>query len=146
MDVEMSWQRLEQPILEALAQGDGRSMSGNQLQAIMELETPMLMRALRSLSEDGYIDAQLLTTGETDYPIDADGIRLLPKGKRQAGLWPREDLAAAFLAAFEQAIRDESDDRKRSNMEKALDALKALGVMTLSAVIGQAVGVGASHL
>lgn len=146
MDVEMSWERVEQQILEALARGDRGSMSGNQLRALTGLETPVLMEALRSLVEDGYVDAQLLTTGEADYPMDAHGVRLLPRGKRQAGLWPREDLAAAVLAAFEQAIREESDEGKRSSMERALAALKGLGAMTLSAVIGQAVAVGVSHL
>ena len=104
------------------------------------------MRALRSLMEDDYIAGVLMQVDQEDYPIAADGIRLRPKGLRQANLWPREDLGAAFVAALEKAILEESDEQERSKLEGVLGAVKTLGGMTLSAVIANAVGVARSHL
>lgn len=32
------------------------------------------------------------------------------------GLWPSEDVGAAFVAALEKAIRDEPDEHERSKL------------------------------
>jgi hypothetical protein len=146
MSAAEHWWRVEQPILQALAAGDGAAMSGQQLVIATGIEEPILMRALRSLMEDDYIAGVLMQVDQEDYPIAADGIRLRPKGLRQANLWPREDLGAAFVAALEKAILEESDEQERSKLEGVLGAVKTLGGMTLSAVIANAVGVARSHL
>jgi hypothetical protein len=52
----------------------------------------------------------------------------------------------AFLAALEKAIHDEPDEHERSKLQRARDALKALGGTTLNTAIATAMGVGASHL
>ncbi len=83
---------------------------------------------------------------QEDYPVRAANLRLLPKGLRQAGLWPNADPATAFLAALEAAIRDEPDEQERSRLQRMLDATKGLRSTTLNAFIGTAIGVGASHL
>jgi DNA-binding MarR family transcriptional regulator len=140
------WERVEQRILEALAAGDGTSMGDQELQEATGLDVPPLMHALRSLKEDGYIDAVLVQPGQADYPVRAASVRLLPKGLRQAGLWPAEDLSAAFCAALERAIGEEADPQKRSSLERVLIAARTVGNMTLSAVIANAVGIGRSHL
>jgi DNA-binding MarR family transcriptional regulator len=142
----MHWERVEQPILEALAVGDGTAMGDQQLQDATGLDPPALMRALRSLKEDGYIEAVLVQPDQADYPVRAASVRLLPKGLRQAGLWPAEDLASAFFAALERAIDEEADPQRRSSLERVLNAARTVGKMTLSAVIANAVGVGRSHL
>jgi hypothetical protein len=146
MTLEQRWEHVEQPILETLAAGDGSSMSGDELAAATGIDKPDLMRALRSLKEDDYIEGALMDVGEADYPIEADGIRLRPKGLRQAGRWPKDDPAAAFVAALETAIRDEPDEQERSKLQRALDAAKALGGTTLNTLIGTAIGIGASRL
>ena len=73
-------------------------------------------------------------------------MRLLPKGLRQAGLWPAEDLSSAFFAALERAIGEETDPQRRSSLERVLIAARTVGNMTLSAVIANAIGIGRSHL
>jgi hypothetical protein len=146
MSAAEHWGRIEQPILQALAAGDGVAMSGQQLAIATGIEEPVLMRALRSLMEDDFIAGVLMQVDQEDYPIAADGIRLRPKGLRQADIWPREDLGAAFVAALEKAILEESDEQERSKLEGVLGAVKRLGGMTLSAVIANAVGVARSHL
>jgi DNA-binding MarR family transcriptional regulator len=144
--VEQRWQHVEQPILEALAARDGASMSGEQLAEATGVAMPALMRALRSLKEDDYIDGVLTEVDQEDYPVRATGIRLLPKGLRQAGLWPSEDAAVAFIAALENAIRDEPDEQQRSKLQRARDALKAVGTTTLNTAITTAMGIGAEKL
>jgi hypothetical protein len=52
------------------------------------LDEPSLMRGLRALKEDGFIDGALLTAAEADHPIAADGIRLTGRGRREVGAWP----------------------------------------------------------
>jgi hypothetical protein len=144
--VEQRWQVVEQPILEALASGDGSSMSDEQLVAATGIEMSDLMRALRSLKEDDYIDGVLTEVDQEDYPVRAAGIRLLPKGLRQAGLWPSEDVGAAFIMALEKAIRDEPNEQERSKLQRARDALKAVGNTTLNTAIATAMGIGAEKL
>ncbi len=121
-------------------------MSDQELQAATGIEEPLLMRALRSLREDGYIDAVLVEPDQADYPVRALRVRLLPKGLRQAGLWPAEDLASAFISALERAIGEEDDPQRRSGLERVPAAAKTVGNMTLNAVIANAIGVGRSHL
>lgn len=140
------WQRVEQPILDALAAGDGSSMSDVDIRAATGLDEVILLRALRNLKEDAFIDAVLVQVDQADYPVRAANVRLLPKGLRQAGLWPAEELGSAFVAALEQAIAEEADPVKRSNLERVLGAAKTVGNMTLSAVIANAVGVAKAHL
>jgi DNA-binding MarR family transcriptional regulator len=140
------WEHVEQPILEALAAGDGVSMSDQELHAATGIDDADLMRSLRSLKEDDYIDAVLVQPDQADYPVRAAGVRLLPKGLRQAGLWPAEDFASAFMAALESAIGEETDPQRRSNLERLLNAAKTVGNMTLSAAIANAIGIGRSHL
>jgi hypothetical protein len=142
----MRWERVEQTILEALAVGDGTSMGDQELQEATGLDVPPLMHALRSLKEDGYIDAALIQPDQADYPVRAASVRLLPKGLRQAGLWPAEDLSSAFCAALERAIGEEADPQRRSSLERVLIAARTVGNMTLSAVIANAIGIGRSHL
>ena len=145
MTLEERWSRVEQPILEALATNES-AMSGRQLQAATGIELPTVMGALRSLKEDGYIDGVLMRVAEADYPIEADGIRLLPRGLRQTGVWPIEDWAAGFIAALERAIQDEPNRKERTKLERVLEAVKGLGGTTLSAIIATAVGFGAGRL
>ena len=121
-------------------------MSDKELRAATGINEPTLMRALRSLKEDGYIHAVLVQPDESDYPVRAAEVRLLPKGLRQAGLWPAEDLALAFFAELERAIGAELDPERKSNLERVLGAAKTLGNMTLSAVIANAIGVARTHL
>lgn len=140
------WDRVEQPILEALAAGDGSAMHGRKLEAATGIERPLLMRGLRSLKDDDYIDASLMSVGELDDPIEADNIRLRPKGLRHTGLWPSEDLSTALVAALENAIRDEADEQERTKLEAVRGTVKTAAGMTLNAVIANAVGIGRAHL
>jgi hypothetical protein len=133
------WDRVAQPILNALAARDGAPMSGAQLEAATGLDKPEMMRALRSLKEASFIDGALMSVGEENYPIEADGIRLLPKGLEHTGQWPKTDWSAVLVAALEQRIREEPDPKERKKLKAVLGAMRAGAGMTLSAVIGNAV-------
>jgi hypothetical protein len=146
MTLQQRWEHVEQPILEALAGGDGSSMSSSQLVEATGIETPVLMRALRSLKEADYISAVLLTADEADYPLAADSVRLLERGLRQTRLWPNEDWSAALVAELEKAIQDEADEHERTKLDGVLGAVKTAAGMTLNAVIANAVGIGRVHL
>jgi hypothetical protein len=146
MTVEPRWERVERPILEALAAADGRPLTGTELEEATGLETSVLMRSLRSLKEDAYVAGALMTVGEEDYPAAADSIRLTPKGLREVGIWPSTDVAAALIAALEELVANEPDADKRAKGDRAVKALKAFGTIALNAAISQAVGAGVSHL
>ncbi len=140
------WPRVEQPILDALASGDGSDMSDEQVEAATGIEHTVVTRALRDLKEAEYINCVLVEADQVDYPLRAAGIRLLPKGLRQAGLWPTDDFGAAFVAALEKAIEHEPDEEERTKLRGAITAVKAVGGMALNAAIANAVGIGKAHL
>lgn len=148
MTVEQRWPRVEQPILDALAAGDGSSsMRGDEIERVTGLDHVEVMHALRSLKEDDYIDALLVEADQEAYPIMASGVRLRPKGLRKAGLWPAsDDLGEAFLAALEKAINDEPEGEERTRLERVLGAAQAVGKVALSAAVAQAVGIGIGHM
>jgi DNA-binding Lrp family transcriptional regulator len=140
MPVAERWTSVDQLILNTLAAGDGSDMTDHELEAATGIERVTLLRALRDLKQAGYIEAVLVEVDQEDYPVRAAGIRLLPKGLQQTGVWPPDELAAAFLAALEKAIAQETDDEERTKLQAMLDAAKMVGVMALGATIGNAIG------
>lgn len=135
------WDRVEQPILEAVASGDGSDMSDEQLLAATGIERPHLMRALRSLKEADYIAALLVEADEEDYPVRAVGIRLLPKGLQHTGLW-REDWSTRLVDVLETAIQNETDETERTKLETVRAAVKSGVGTALNAVIARVIDIG----
>jgi hypothetical protein len=139
MAAELRWPTVEQPILDALVAAGGRDVTGEELEAATGIEHVLLLRALRDLKEARYIDAVLVEVDQEDHPVRAVGIRLLEKGLQRSGLWPADDLAAAFLAALERLIEEESDDEERTKLQALRDAATTVGGMALGAVIANAI-------
>jgi DNA-binding HxlR family transcriptional regulator len=146
MAIEQRWPHVEQPILNALASGDGGDMTGEELEAATGIEHVVLMRALRDLKEAGYIEARL-TMSDPDYPIRVWGIRLLEMGLRHTGVWPAsDDFGEGLLAALQQLLDKEPDEEERTKLQGAVTALKALGMVALTSAVSQAVGIGIGHI
>jgi hypothetical protein len=100
-----------------------------------------LYRYVNVPRKESYMKRSALV-GEEDYPIDADGIRLLERGLRQGGVWPSEDFGAAFRSKLEKAIGAATDEQERTKLEWLRDAAKALGGKALNTLIGTAIGIG----
>jgi hypothetical protein len=139
------WDYIEQPILDALAAGDGSDMQDEQLQAATRIERVAMLRALRSLKEDEYIAAVLVEVDQEDYPVRAAGIRLLPKGKRHTGLW-RADWSTRLVEALETAIQNETDETECTKLRTVLAAVKSGVGTALNAVIAHLIDRGMSGM
>ena len=84
--------------------------------------------------------------GPGGLPAQGGGHPPASKGLRQAGLWPGDDLPAAFVAALENAIEQEPDEAQRTKLQGVITAAKAVGGMALNAAIANAIGIGKTHL
>jgi len=140
------WERVDKPILKLLADADRRPLNGTELGEATGFEASVLMRSLRSLKEANLITGTLVMADQEEYPVMGDGIRLTPDGLREAGVWPSRDVAASLIAVLEELVANEPDEDKRGRLQRALDALKAMGPVALGAAIGQAIGAVAKHI
>lgn len=133
-----TWESRELPILEALAALEEESSStfpnvnDDDLGGRAGIDGPAFARSMRSLADAGYL------RGSDASDMAAWGmisIELLSRGRRAIGQWPSEDPADAFLRALDRAIAVESDDDKRSILERLRENAAEIGRSVLSGLI-----------
>ncbi len=142
--VERSWEDLEQPILEAVAELEdtGTDIGLTALADHTGLPLVRLRIGVRRL-----FDTNLLTgldaSAEEFYPIS---LRLLPEGRQAVGQWPSSDPAEAFLQALGQRVAAEEDPKERSRLEDVQRSAGEVGKGVLAgiitAVVQQVTGLG----
>jgi hypothetical protein len=131
---ERSWDELERPILEAVAELEDvdSSLGPPALANHTGLPVEQVRIGVRRLFETD------LLTGSDDSDMGvafaARALRLLPKGRQAVGQWPSSDPVEALLQVLAERIAVEDDPVERGRLEKARDsfAQMAKGVATAS--------------
>ncbi len=131
--VERSWEDLEQPILEAVAELEDTDVDVG-LPALAD-HTGLPLDRVR-IGVRRLFDTDLLTgldaSADEFYPIS---LRLLPRGRQMVRQWPSNDPAEALLQALAQRIAVEQDPEVRGRLEKARDSLGRVGQGVLAGII-----------
>jgi hypothetical protein len=128
-----SWDRREQPILDAIARGsEAEDIRSEQLCEATGLSTREVQIGLRHLAESGYITGSNATSqGEI---FDLINIRLLERGLIATGEWPG-DPYDELVTALTRAAASEADPEKRSKLERLVFAAGDVGKSVLSGVL-----------
>lgn len=140
-----SWDRLERPILEAVAElEDIRDPLG--LEPVSE-QTGLPIEQVR-VGVRRLLDTNLLTGREvaTFDEYDAMGLRLLPKGRQLVRQWPPDETFESFYQLLAERIENEKDPETRSRLERFRDAAGGVGkdvlTATLTALVQRMAGLG----
>ncbi|MEA2825786.1 MAG: hypothetical protein QOG43_225 [Actinomycetota bacterium] len=91
MAVDPTWNRLELPVLETMAQMEDAGapvLRSNDLASATSLSPAQLALALRRLIQAGYVAGTEYRRGNDDGPPDYLELRLLERGLRASGAWP----------------------------------------------------------
>ncbi len=132
--VERSWEDLEQPILEAVAELEDADSSlglpGIAAHTGLPLEQARI-GVRRLFATDLLTGSDASSMGE----FDAICLRLLPRGRQVVRQWPSSDPAEVFLQALAQRIAVEQDPEVRGRLEKARDSLGRVGQGVLAGVL-----------
>lgn len=91
MAVDPTWNRLELPVLEVMAQMEeagASSIRSDDLAPATSLSRTQVALALRRLIQAGYVAGTEYRRGNDDGPPDYVELRLLERGLRAAGAWP----------------------------------------------------------
>ncbi len=144
--VERSWERLEQPILEAVGELEDSDESLG-LPAVAEqagIPVEQVRIGVRRLLGTDLLDGED-TTGWSGT-FSAMNLRLQPKGRQAVGQWPSSDPAEAFLQLLAERIAEEPDPDERNRLEGVLDSAGQVGkgVLTgvITALVQQVAGLG----
>ena len=141
---ESTWEHLEQPILEAVAElEDTQDPLG--IEGIAEhsgLPADEVRIGVKRL-----LDTDLMTGKElAGFGVyDVLGIRLLPRGRQVVRQWPSSDPADALLDVLAERIAQEKDPEKRSRLERLRDAVSSVSKDVIAGTIvavGQRMAMG----
>jgi len=125
-----SWTARDRPVLLAAAKLDGDNPLGllaSDLIAVeLEMDATDVTKSLIALDDAGYVTA---TAHEVDLAglVSVNVVRLRERGRREVGMWPDGDTAAAALIdALRQAeeLTDDPDDK--SALRKAAGQLASV--------------------
>ncbi len=142
---ERSWETLEQPILEAVAELEDADVDVGLL-AIAD-HTGLALDRVR-IAVRRLLDTDLLTgiDASTMGGFDALDLRLLPRGRQLVRQWPSSDPAEAFLQLLAERIAEEPDPEERNRLEGVRDSAGQVGkgVLTgvITALVQQVTGLG----
>lgn len=134
--MERTWATREQLILEAVAdaQEHGRDVVSVARAAVPDLPGDLYMETLASLEDDGFLQVATIRDGAGRLH-GAHVQRLTPKGRRQVGQWPSDDVVTELLAGLQAKIDAEPDPVERSRLERLRDAAGEVSRSVLSAVV-----------
>lgn len=143
---ERSWETLEQPILEAVAEREDRQDSWCDIAAVAAqagLPAEQVTIGVRRLLATDLLDGNYGTAYDGS---DAFGLSLLPKGRQAVGQWPSSNPAEAFLQVLAHRIAVEEDHEVRGRLEKLRDSAghvgKGVAAGIITAVVQQVSGLG----
>lgn len=128
VSVPSTWDDRELPILLAIHHAAEAGKRVTDLQRVVDatgIDPAMASRSLRSLTDDRFVESSSHRGGGDEYE-NFLGVRLLPKGLREIGRWPKEGVEA-LLGILDNVITNEADDERRSAFERARDALQQRG-------------------
>jgi hypothetical protein len=131
---EDTWETQEQPILEAVRAGEqsGELLDSADAGYAAGLDETASGWAVQALAEGGFLTGTKSSSGAVPY-VGFINLRLTPVGRRQVGQWPA-DPAQAFLAALDRRIAAETDDEKRSHLQRARTFLGSLATDVLAEI------------
>jgi hypothetical protein len=140
---EPTWDRLEHPILEAVAELEDQDSSLGLPTLAQQTGLPLeqIRTGVRRL-----FDTDLLSgiDASTKEGFDAIGLRLRPRGRQTVGQWPASDPTEAFLQLLSQSIAAEEDPVERGRLEKLRDSAgqvsKGVAAGVLTAFVRQVTG------
>lgn len=145
--MESTWDRLEQPLLEAIAQAEAAGRAGELLGQLAQeagLDLTEAQNASRALYESDYIGGEVATTFESGFLLIDPYLK--ERGRRAVGVWPSDDAYANFVQVLETAVAAEADASRKSKLATLLSAVKDVGVdiagTVLSAFATRAAGLG----
>ena len=91
MAVDPTWNRLEQPVLEAIAvmeDGGSLSIGSSNVASATSIGRDKVSLAVRRLVAAGYVAGTEYREGNESGPPDFIELRLLERGLRASGAWP----------------------------------------------------------
>ncbi len=132
--VERSWETLERPILEAVAEleDEKRHVSLHDVAERTGRPTEHVAIGVRRLFDTNLLDGKELPGAK---PYEARGLRLLPQGRQVVGQWPSSDPAEAFLELLAQRIATEEDPEERGRLERLRDSTGEVGKGVLTGIV-----------
>lgn len=141
--VTPTWHDRERRILEHIVQAweDGRRAEVDDIALAVDLDHGQAVRVVGALHRDGYV------TGVEVGAEDPDLIALIeptPKARRAVGQWPTlgGELYDGLIAALDERITNESDERQRTRLQRARSALADVGRDVVASALVEAVKLG----
>ena len=144
---ERTWDELEQPILEAVAELEDELARVHLRDVVARSGLPAerVKIGVGRLLPTDLIEGNVLP-GDGDRLNHVAGLRLLPRGRQAVGQWPSADPAEAFLELLTQRIATEDDPEDRGRLEKLRDSAgqvgKGVATSVLTAFVQQVTGLG----
>lgn len=132
---ESSWGDRELPLLKAIlsAETTGGACDVDSLCLETGLERSRVQASLKRLYDSGHIDGAVQMMLGTGFEMSQ--IRLREKGLQAVEEWPPEVTFEQFVGALQEAIDRENDRGRRAALQRALDAVRQVGVVGLGAVL-----------
>jgi hypothetical protein len=137
-----TWTTTALPLLEALARGEVADPQGTTGSLIRQCnEDPTTQRTLAALIEDGYVAGAGVhwALGRCEPIIEADVLRLTPKGRRAVGQWPDGQAGDVLIRALEGALIELPEGETKSRIRELLRAARAVGTEVLTEVVAKVV-------
>jgi hypothetical protein len=129
---ERTWETLEQPILEAVAELEDLDSSLGL--ATIAAHTGLPLERVR-IGVNRLFGSHLTgSEGSTFAGFNVLALRLLPKGRQVVDQWPSSDPAEVFLQALAQRIAVEDDPEVRSRLERLRDSASQVGKGVLAGI------------
>lgn len=136
------WDAIAKPILDlvALLEPDNHAIRSDHLATRLGLEHGDVVRQLRSLIYDQFIDGDVVEEMGSRLAVVHD-IELLPRGRRAVGEWPGEP-GEEFIKRLDRLIAAEDDPDDREKLTGLRKAAKLVSTAVLSGVVeGAAQGI-----
>ncbi len=125
---EMTWERLEHPILAEIAELTKRGQRGPGASEIVRatgLDDTDVRVALSRLYDSQYVTGTRLRNA--GYGQGFQNLHLTERGLRAAGVWPNDDPFASLVAALQAQIDREPDDERKGKLRRLLEAVVGAG-------------------
>jgi hypothetical protein len=135
-----TWQTREVPILEAIAEltVDTECVRhSGELTSATGLTDEEVALGIERLAEAEYIEhgSRLIQTGGGRSYV---GVRLLERGLREVGMWPREGVGETFVTVVDERIASASDPEQRSRLTIFRDAALGVGQEVVAGLLTEA--------
>lgn len=140
--VTLTWQDRERRILEHVLQAweDGEYAQIDDIAQAVELDHDKAMRVVEVLRDEGYVTA----AGVLNDPHLVD-IEPTAKARRAVGQWPTpaDELYDRLIAVLDERIANEPDERERTRLQRARNALADVGRNVIASALVEAMKYGA---